>query len=106
MTEIVKELNARSFDKFVKNGNCIIDFWAEWCMPCKELAPVLESAALALKRKVKFAKVNVEGNDKLTQRFLIMSVPTLIFFKKGQEVNRINGLVSKDEIIKTAKESF
>ena len=69
----------------------LVDFWAEWCGPCKMLTPVLESVANKLDDKVKIVKVDVDESPDLAQRFGIMSVPTMILFKKGQQAAAFSG---------------
>ena len=103
MTKEVGVLTKKNFDEFVKEGTVVIDFWAVWCMPCKILSPIVEEAAKELKGKVKFGKVNVDDETDLTQRFQVMSIPTLIFFKKGRQEERKSGVIEKEELIKIIK---
>ena len=77
----------------------IVDMWAEWCMPCKRLAPLFEELSNELKT-VTFAKLNVEEYPELAQEYDVMNIPTLLIFKNGKEVDRITGLVSKEEMKK------
>ncbi len=69
----------------------VVDFWAEWCGPCKMVAPVLEELAAAYKGKIKMAKLNVDENRQTPGKFGIRNIPTLIFFKKGAVVQTIIG---------------
>lgn len=73
----------------------VVDFWAEWCGPCKAIAPVLEEIAVEHGDKVSIAKVNVDENQELAMRFNVMSIPSLVVFKDGQEVHRIVGAKTK-----------
>ena len=73
----------------------LVDFWAEWCGPCKMLTPVLESVANKLDGKVKIVKVDVDESPDLAQRFGIMSVPTMILFKKGQQTAAFSGYMTE-----------
>ena len=73
----------------------LVDFWAEWCGPCKMLTPVLESVANKLDGKVKIVKVDVDESPDLAQRFGIMSVPTMILFKKGQQTAAFSGYMPR-----------
>jgi len=98
----VKNLTSKSFDEFVKGGKSVIDFYADWCNPCKILSPIVEELSGKLK-DMKFGKVDVDKEDKLAQRFQIMSVPSLLFFKSGEQVDRVVGVLSKEELIKRIK---
>ena len=101
---VVKELNSRDFDKFVKEDKVIVDFWAEWCNPCKIMAPIFEESAKEMKDKAKFGKVDVDENIELAQRFGVMSIPTTIFFRDGHQVDRVSGVLSKEDLAKRIRE--
>lgn len=73
----------------------VVDFWAEWCGPCKMIAPVLDELATEYSGKVKIAKVNIDEAQGLAARFRINSIPTLLFFKNGQVVDQVVGARSK-----------
>jgi thioredoxin 1 len=95
------EINNENFNEIIKKyNNLIIDFWAEWCGPCRIIAPIIEELAKEYAGKIVFGKINVDENQEIAAKFLIMSIPTLIFFKNGREVNRIIGLVPKENINK------
>jgi thioredoxin 1 len=95
------EINNENFNEIIKKyNNLIIDFWAEWCGPCRIMAPIIEELAKEYAGKIVFGKINVDENQEIAAKFLIMSIPTLIFFKNGREVNRIIGLVPKENINK------
>ncbi|MBS3091090.1 thioredoxin [Candidatus Pacearchaeota archaeon] len=104
--ENIIELTERNFDKTVAKGNWVIDFWAAWCGPCRIMGPHLREAAKELRGKVNFAKVNVEEENGLANRFQVMSIPTTMFFKDGEQANRAIGAMRKESIIKMAKDSF
>lgn len=76
----------------------LVDFWADWCGPCKTLAPVIEELAGEYDDKVKFAKVNIDENQELAAEHGIRAVPTLLLFKDGQVVEQIVGMKSKGEL--------
>jgi len=95
------EINNENFNEIIKKyNNLIIDFWAEWCAPCRIMAPIIEELAKKYAGKIVFGKINVDENQEVAAKFLIMSIPTLIFFKNGREANRIIGLVPKEFINK------
>ena|SRR3989344_221608 len=98
MGENVTELNVGSFDSSIAKGKWIVDFWAEWCGPCKIMAPHFEKAAAELKGKVNFGKVNVEENYDLSEKLKIMSIPTTILFKDGEVQHVTVGAMNKDQI--------
>lgn len=89
----VKHLNSADFEAALQaNDVVMVDFWATWCGPCKMLAPTIEKVAAAYEGKALVAKVDVDESQDLAARFGIMSVPTVIFFKKGQEAARRVGV--------------
>jgi thioredoxin 1 len=81
----------------------LVDFWAEWCGPCKMLSPVLDEIAGELGETVKIAKVNVDDNQELAARFGVRAIPTLLFFKNGEVKDKIMGLVPKDSLVQKLK---
>ena len=78
----------------------LVDFWAEWCGPCKMIAPVLEEIAEEQAGKIKIVKLNIDDNLEVTRRFDVMSIPTLILFKDGQPVKRIVGAKGKAALLR------
>jgi thioredoxin 1 len=78
----------------------LVDFWAEWCAPCHMIAPAIEELAKAYDGKMKFARMDVDSNNKTALQYGIMSIPTLIIFKGGQEKERIIGAVPKRQLEK------
>ncbi|HMR95175.1 MAG TPA: thioredoxin [Microthrixaceae bacterium] len=77
----------------------LVDFWAEWCGPCKMIAPILEEIAAEQAGKVRVAKVNVDENPGLATKFNVMSIPTMIVFKDGQEAQRLVGARGKPQLL-------
>ena len=77
------------------SGLVIVDFWAEWCGPCRAIAPILEQLASTYTGKVRVAKVDVDQNQKTTMRFNVRSIPALLFFKDGKHVDTVIGLTQK-----------
>jgi len=84
----------------------LVDFWATWCGPCKMIAPIIEEAAKEYAGKVKIGKVNIDENPKMPTHYGVMSIPTLMFFKKGQVVNQFVGALSKAELKKKIQENL
>jgi thioredoxin 1 len=93
----ILEVTDDSFDAEIMNGElpAMVDFWAEWCGPCKMVGPVLEELASAYKGKIKIAKMDVENNRNTPAKFGIRNIPTLIMFKGGEVVNIIIGAYPK-----------
>ena len=76
----------------------IVDFWAEWCGPCKRIAPLLEELLGEYDGRIKVVKVDIDANRELAERFRIQSIPTLLFFRDGQVVDRVVGALPKGQI--------
>lgn len=96
----IRELSDANFAAQVKNGVVLVDFWASWCMPCKMMAPVLNETAEALGGKARIAKLDVDAHRASAARHAIRSIPTLILFKNGKEINRFVGVKTKDFLLK------
>ncbi len=101
----VKMLTEDDFDDFISSGNVIIDFYADWCGPCKIMAPHFQKASEEIKN-VKFGKIDVDAESDIAQRFQIMSIPTSIFFKDGEQVDRHTGALSFDMIKEKVETDF
>ena len=101
----VEEITEQDFQDIVSEPIALVDFFAEWCIPCLMMAPVIEELADKIKG-VKFAKVNVDENSGLANRFKVMSIPTLIIFKGGKEVERIIGSQTAESIEEKLKKYF
>jgi thioredoxin 1 len=100
------ELTNETFDEEVGASELplIVDFWAEWCGPCRMVAPVLEQIASENEGKVRLAKLNVDDAPAVAQRFGIMSIPTLMVFKDGQAKKRIVGAKGKGQLLEDLAE--
>ncbi len=88
-----------TFDQAIKDGLSIVDFWAEWCVPCKTIAPILEELAEEYDGKLKVLKLDVDSNPKSAMRFRVMSIPTVILFKNGEPVEIIIGAQPKRNFV-------
>jgi thioredoxin 1 len=101
-TQATLHLTEAAFDQTLatRTEAVVVDFWAEWCGPCKAIAPVLEELAGEYAGRVTIAKVNVDEHPGLAARFQVRSIPTLLFFKGGQVVDQVIGAVPKAQIKK------
>jgi len=100
-SENVLSLTAESFESEVKNSDkpVLVDFWAEWCGPCKMLGPILDEIADEKGDAVKITKVNVEDSQALAAEYGIKSIPAMLFFKDGEVKDQLVGLAAKDVIV-------
>ena len=96
----VLTLTDKNFQQQTKNKVVLVDFWATWCAPCRMMAPVLNDVSAELSGNSHVGKVNIEQYQALAQKFKVRSIPTLILFKNGAEVNRFVGIKSKDFLLK------
>ena len=108
MGENVLEFTDQNFESEVLQSNSpvVVDFWAEWCGPCKAIAPVIDELSEEYLNRVKFGKVNVDFNQQTAMKYGIRSIPSLLFINNGSVVNQIIGSVPKDSIIKILEETI
>lgn len=101
-TDQILEFNDTNFDEEVLRSDkpVLVDFWAEWCGPCRMMAPTVEGIAAAYAGRAKVGKLNVDENLAVTNRYNIRSIPTLILFKDGRVEEQVAGAKSKDVIVK------
>jgi thioredoxin 1 len=97
-SEKIKTFTDSNFDDEIKTGVTLVDFWAEWCGPCRRLAPAVDAIATEYDGRATVAKMNVDENPNVPNRFMIRGIPTLLIFKNGQLADQIIGLVPKEEI--------
>jgi len=97
----IKNCNENDFEDEVLKSNLpvIVDFWAEWCGPCKMLTPILEELSNEMKNEINVVKVNLDNNQDLAMKYSIRSIPTLLLFKEGNLVDTKVGLLPKSEIV-------
>ena len=101
MSEKIVTLDDATFDEHVKASDVpvLVDFWAEWCGPCKMIAPVLEEIAEEQAGKLQIGKINIDDNLDVTRRYDVMSIPTLILFKDGEPKARLIGAKPKGQLL-------
>jgi thioredoxin 1 len=101
-------LNDNNFDNEVINSEIpvLVDFWAEWCAPCRIIAPIVEEIANEYKDQLKVGKLDVDGNPQVSMNYGIRSIPTLLIFNNGKPVDQIIGAVAKEAILEKVKTLF
>lgn len=96
---MTKEIDSvEEFNELTKEGIVLVDFFADWCMPCVMMAPIIDDMSEKFKGKIKFAKVNVEDNQELAQKFEVSSIPNFVVFKDGEISERFMGAMQEDEL--------
>jgi thioredoxin 1 len=97
--EGIVQLNAMNWNDIVLNSDMpvLVDFWAEWCGPCRMVGPIVEQLAQSLEGKVKVFKLNVDQNQEIAMKYNVQSIPTLVIFKNGKEIARTIGLSPKEK---------
>ena len=106
MSDATTTLTDTTFDEEI-NGSAapvLVDFWAEWCGPCKMIAPILDEIASEHAGKIRIAKLNVDDNPDVARRFDVMSIPTLIVFQDGQPARRLVGAKGKGQLLEELSE--
>lgn len=95
------EFTDENIKEIINNGKpVVVDFWAEWCGPCRMMSPIIEELAHEYEGKVEIGKLNVDENAETTEEYGIMNIPTLLFFKNGQVVDKQIGATQKSVLVK------
>jgi thioredoxin 1 len=98
--EHVITLTSANMPHQIKDGLSLVDFWAAWCMPCKMMAPVINDVAQESAGKAKICKLDIQAYQDMAAKYSVRSIPTMILFKDGKEINRFVGVKSKDFLMK------
>jgi len=99
-SENVKILDDRNFDNTIKSGVTLVDFWAEWCGPCKVQGPIVDEVADELGDRANVCKVDVDSNQRIAQQFGIRNIPTLLLFKDGKPVEKFVGVKPRNTLVR------
>ncbi len=102
---MAKSLSKTDFDKKVKQSDkpVLVDFFASWCGPCQMMAPIIEELEKEIEGEAEIYEVDVDKENELASKFQVMSIPTILIFKKGEITDQFNGVTSKEELLKALK---
>lgn len=108
MSDLILKLTDAEFENQVINSKkpILVDYWAEWCGPCKMIAPILEDVSLEMSDKVLIGKLNVDENSQTPPKYGIRGIPTLMLFKDGEVVGTQVGAISKNDLIKFIEDNI
>jgi thioredoxin 1 len=97
--ENILTLDGSNFKETILQGVTLVDFWAQWCQPCRLMDPILEKIAEKMSGKVKFGKVNIDENPELSVEYNVMSIPAIFIFENGKVINQLFGLRREEEVV-------
>ena len=102
----VKELTENNFEEFIKQGNVLVDFYADWCMPCLTMSPIVEEISEKLKDQIKVGKVDVGESKEIAEKFGVSSIPNFILFKEGEQKDQFTGSMTAEELEEKIKSNI
>ncbi len=105
-SDLIKKFSDDNFDEGIKQGVVLVDFYADWCGPCRMLTPVIEELAQEMKGKITIAKVDTDQSVNVSAKYEVSSIPTLLLFKNGELIKRVVGLKDLDGLRKMVNEAF
>ncbi len=106
MAEKIKYLTDDNFESTISQGVTLVDFYADWCGPCRMINPILDELASEMEGKVTIAKLDIDAHQKTTAQFGVTSIPTVIVFKEGKEHKKVVGVRGKEELKKMITSAF
>ncbi len=95
---MAEELTSNGFNEFIKEGFVLVDFYAEWCMPCLMMSPIVDEISEKMKDKVKVGKLNIDEGQEIAQKYGISSIPNFILFKDGEKIEQFTGSMTGEEL--------
>lgn len=98
MVTFITELNNENFDTFIKDGVVLVDIFAEWCGPCKQIAPIVDDISIEFQDRAKVGKLDADDNSELVAKLSVRNIPTILIFKDGEIVEKTVGMVSKAQL--------
>lgn len=98
-SHLIEQLTEQNFNNKIKKGVVLVDFWADWCMPCRMMAPILNEVAEASEGKATVYKLNVDEYQQVAAQYGIRNIPTMILFKDGKEFERLVGMKTKESLM-------
>ncbi len=102
----VDELSTEKFKEIIKEGTVLIDFFADWCMPCIMMAPIIDELSEKFKGKIKFGKVNIDENSELAQKYNVVSIPNFVLLKDGKIIEQFMGAMSVESFEEKLKKAL
>ena len=98
MVNFITELNNTNYDEFTKDGVVLVDIFAEWCGPCKQIAPIVDDISIEYQDRAKVGKLDADNNSEIVAKLSIRNIPTILIFKDGEIVEKTVGMISKAQL--------